>query len=298
MVEEKWRTENRERSTEMPAALPVWAYVRRVVQRPRAWALSYLLATLPALGLALLMALGWLPLTRYPALAQLLETRSLDLLLDFATLEIGNGNRLPWGALALLLALPVWILVRLIWTWLEGGTLAEYAAAQTLSWRTFAQAGWRWFGVFLALNLIGAALVVITGGATLLLAVVAYMLAPALGWAIGGVGLTVAGLVATWIEMARAVALTQNRRNAFHALGGAARALFRQAVPILALAAGGLAFYGVLYLAHRWLVDILPLHWWLATLLIQQTYTLLRLGIRLARQAGQVGLLMSGGKDD
>jgi hypothetical protein len=221
----------------------------------------------------------------------------LDLLLDFAMLEIGNGNRLPWGALAFILALPVWVLVRLIWTWLEGGTLAEYAAPQPLSWRAFAQAGWRWFGVFLALNLIGAVLVVVIGGAALLLTVFAYMLTPALGWAIGAAGLAVAGLIATWIEMARAVALTQNERRVFHALGGAARALFRQAAPILALAAGGLALYGVLYLAHRWLMDILPLRWWLVTLLIQQAYTIIRLGIRLTRQAGQVGLLKKDNSD-
>ena len=37
----------------------------------------------------------------------------------------------------------------------------------------------------------------------------------------------------------------------------------------------------------------LPLHWWLPTLLIQQTYTIIRLGIRLTRQSGQVGLLMN-----
>jgi len=266
------------------------AYVRRVAERPRAWALSYLLTTLLALGLTLFAALASLPLTRYPAFAELLETRSLDLLLDFLSLDMGNG--VPWGLLALLLALPVWVLARLLWTWLEGGTLAEYAAAQTFSWREFAQAGWQWFGVFLALNLSGAALVGVVGGAALLLAIFAYMLAPALGWAVGGVGLMLAGLVATWIELARAVALTQNRRNVFRALGGAARALVKQALSLAALAGGGLALYSLLYLAHRWLVDLLPLRWWLATLLIQQAYTILRLGIRLARQAGQVGLLL------
>ena len=258
--------------------------------RPRAWVLSYLVTTVLALGLALLMALAWLPLTRHPVFNQILERRSLDLLFDFFSLEMGSGG-VPWGVVALLLALPAWVVARLFWTWLEGGTLAEYAAAQTLSWRAFAQAGWRWFGVFLAFNLTGAALVGVTGGAALLLAVFAYMLAPALGWAVAGIGLATAGLVATWIEMARAVALTQNQRGVFQALGGAARAMVKQALPLAALVGGGLALFGLLYLAHRWLVDALPLRWWLPTLLIQQTYTILRLGIRLARQAGQVGLL-------
>ena len=155
-------------NTEITTSSPLLAYLRRAVQRPRAWALSYLVTTLPALGLALLTAMALLPLTRYPAFARLLETRSLDWLLDFSMLEIDGGS-VPFG-IPLLLALPVWILVRLIWTWLEGGTLAEYAAAQTLSWRAFAQTGWRWLGVFLALNLIGAVLVIVIGGAALLLA--------------------------------------------------------------------------------------------------------------------------------
>lgn len=266
------------------------AYVRRVVQRPRAWALSYLLTTLPALGLALLTAGGWLPLTRYPAFAHLLETRSLDVLSDFSTLDMGSGG-VPWGIIAVLFAVPAWILARLIWTWLEGGTLAEYATAQPLSWREFNKAGWQWFGVFLALNLSGAVLVVGIGGAALLLAIFAYMLAPALGWAVAGVGVALTGLVATWIEMARAVALAQNQRGVFQALRNAARAMVKQALPLAALVGGGLALYGLLYLAHRWLVDLLPLRWWLLTLLIQQAYTVVRLGIRLARQAGQVGLV-------
>ncbi len=283
----EWQMANRERR------MGLGAYLRRVVGRPRAWALSYVLTTVMALGLALLMTLAWLPLTRHPILSQILETRSLDALGDFATLAASSGGGI-WSTLALLLALPVWVLARLLWTWLEGGTLAEYAATQPLSWRAFAQAGWRWFGAFIALNLTGAFLVVVIGGAALLLAVFAYMLAPALGWAIAGVGVALAGLVATWIEMARAVALTQNQRGVFQALGGAARAMIKRALPLAALVGGGLALYGLLYLAHRGLMDALPLSWWLPTLLIQQAYTVVRLGIRLARQAGQVGVLCEG----
>jgi len=286
------RIENGESRIETPAPTSLGAYLRRIVQRPRAWALSYLVTTLPALGLALLTALGWLPLTRYPIFSQILETRSLGALFDFAMAEMKNA-RVPWGTLALLFALPAWVVARLFWTWLEGGTLAEYAAAQTLSWRAFAQAGWRWFGVLLALNLAGAVLLGVIGGAALLLAAFAYMLAPALGWAIAGVGLALAGLFATWIEVARAAAVTQNERRIFRALGSAASAMAKQALLLAGLVGGGLALYGLLFLVHRWFMDILPLHWWLPTLVIQQAYTLLRLGIRLTRQAGQVGLLLN-----
>lgn len=287
---EKREIENREWRMEAAAATSLGACLRRVVRRPRAWILSYMLTTLLALILTAPMTLAWLPLTRHPIFSQILETRSLDALSDLATLGASYGGGI-WSASALLLALPLWVLARLLWTWLEGGTLAEYTAVQPLSWGAFARAGWRWFGGFLALNLIGAVLVGVIGGTALLLAIAAYMLTPTLGWTIGVAGLAVAGLVATWIEVARAVALSHNEHRVFHALSDAARALFRQAVPFASLAVGGLALYGLLYLAHRWLVEILPLRWWLATLLIQQAYTLLRLGIRLTRQAGQVGLL-------
>ncbi|MEJ5311764.1 MAG: hypothetical protein WHX52_18535 [Anaerolineae bacterium] len=284
MVNAEWQTVDRERR------MGLGAYLRRVIERPRGWALSYLLTTGLALGPALLMTLAWAPLTRHPLFSQILATRSVDALSDFVMSGAGNGGGI-WGTLALLLAFPIWVLARLIWTWLEGGTLAEYAAGQPLSWRAFAQAGWRWFGAFLTLNLLGAVLVGGVGGVALLLAVFVYMRSPALGWVIAGAGLALAGLIATWTEVARAVALTQNQRGVFQVLGAAARAMVRQALPLAALVGGGLALYGLLYLAHRWLVDLLPLHWWLPTLLIQQAYTIVRLGIRLARQAGQVGLV-------
>lgn len=291
MVEnQESRMENREVAIETPVATSLGAYLRRIVKRPRAWVLSYTLTTPLALIPAVLMTLAWLPFTRHPIFSQILETRSLDALRDFATLGTSYGGGI-WGASALLLALPLWVLARLVWTWLEGGTLAEYAAAQTLSWREFSQAGWRWFGVFIALNLMGAVLVTVIGGAALLLAVFAYMLAPALGWAVAGAGLTLAGLIATWTEIARAIALTQNQRGVFPALGNAARAMVKRALPLAALVGGGLALYGLLYLVHRWLMDALPLRWWLPTLFVQQAYTIARLGIRLARQAGQMGVL-------
>ncbi len=285
-----------------PQPVPLREYQRRVVQRPRAWALAYLLTTIPALGLTLLTALAVLPLARYPAIRQALETRSLDLLLDLSTLDMGDGWLTPLSALALLLAPLAAAAIKLIWVWLEGGTLAEYAAPVKLPWSAFRAAGRRWFGVFLTLNLIGVALLIVVGAMTLLPALLVYTRLPELAWGIAGIGLLMAGLCATWIEMARAVALVHDERHVFHALKHAVRAMVRQWRPLLVLVGGSLLLFGVLYLIQRWITRLLPLPWWLPTLIIQQAIIVARLGVRLARQAGQMGLLaatsarMDGGK--
>lgn len=277
----------------MEMETPLRAYLRRVAQRPRAWALAYLLTAIPALVLALLTALAVLPLARYPAFRQALETRSLDLLLDLFSLDVGGAWLTPLGMAALLLVPLVGVAVKLLWVWLEGGTLADYAAPVKLSWRAFRAAGRRWFGVFLALNLIGVALLGLIGVATLLPALLVYTRWPALAWSIGGVGLLGAGLCATWIEMARAAALVYDERHVLRALQRAARAMARQWRPLLALVGGSLLLFGVLYLVQRGITHMLPLPWWLLTLVIQQGITIARLGVRLARQAGQVGLVGS-----
>ncbi|HOT92207.1 MAG TPA: hypothetical protein PLJ78_09415 [Anaerolineae bacterium] len=275
---------------ESPSPVPLRDYLRRAVQRPRAWALAYLLTTIPALALALLTGLAILPLTRYPALRYALEARSLDLLTDLASLDVQGGGFAVVGMIALLLVLPVAIVIKLVWVWLEGGTLADYAAPTTLSWHAFRQAGRRWFAVLLVLNLIGTAMLLVIGGATLLPALLVYTRFPTLAWGIGAVGLVVAGLWATWIEMARAVAVVYDERHALHALKRAAHTLVRQWRPLFLLIGGSLLLFGVLFLLHRWSIRRLPLDWWLPTLAIQQVYTMLRLGIRLTRQAGQVGV--------
>jgi len=264
------------------------------MQRPRAWALAYLLTAIPALGLALLTALAVLPLTRYPAFRQAIETRSLDLLLDLSTLDVGANWLTPLGTLALLLVPLAAVVIKLIWIWLEGATLADYAAPDKLAWSAFRAAGRRWFGVFLALNLIGVGLLVLSGGLALLPMLLVFARFPVLAWIIGGAGLLLAGFCATWIEMARAAALVNAERHVFRALQHAARAMAQQWRPLLALLGGSLMLFGALYLVQRWLTDRLPLPWWLPTLVIQQTLTLARLGVRLARQAGQTGLLING----
>jgi hypothetical protein len=292
--------------TEPPQASAVWRparaprffwedeYLRRVARRPRAWVLAYLLTTIPALGLALLTALAVLPLARYPAFRQAIEAHSLDLLLDLSTLDTRDTWLTPLGALALLLVPLVGVAVKLIWIWLEGGTLADYVAPAKLSWGEFSSAGWRWFGVFLALNLIGAALLILVGGAALLPALLVYARIPTLAWSIIGVGALVAGLCATWIEIARAAALVHDERHVFRALKRATRSMAQQWRPLFMLVGVSLLLFGALYLVQHWITRLLPLPWWLLTLAIQQALLLARLGIRLARQAGQVGLLVRG----
>ncbi len=266
-------------------------YVQRVVQRPRGWLLAYLLTTLPALGLALLTAPALLPFTRYPAFRRMLETRTLDLLPDLFTLNTGNEGWMLLGVLGLLLVLPLAVTVKLIWIWLEGGTLADYAAPSGLSARAFGQAGRRWFGVFLVLNIGGTGLLIVSVGMTLLPALLVHGRFPTLAWGIIGIGLLVAGLCATWIEMARAAALVNDDPHAWRALKRAAGAMRQQWRPLLLLVGGSLLLFGTLFLLQRWLLRLLPLSWWLPTALIQQACAFVRLGIRLTRQAGQLDVL-------
>ncbi|HQE92150.1 MAG TPA: hypothetical protein PLH19_05840 [Anaerolineae bacterium] len=272
-------------------ASEVWTYVCRVAQRPRAWIAAYLMTALPALGLALLTTLAVLPLARYPAFRQAIETRSLDFLLDLATLDRGETWLTPLGALALLLIPPVGITVRLMGVWLEGGTLADYAAPIKLSWRAFRAAGWHWFGVFLALDLIGVVLLLLIGGIALLAALWVYGPFPTLVGGIAGIGLLLAGLCATWIEMARAAALVHHERHIFRALQGAVRAMVRQWRALAVWVGVSWLLGGALFFIPRWLTHLLPLSGWFFTLVVQQTCIIARLGMRLARRAGQVGLL-------
>ena len=279
------------RAVRPPATTAIRRYLRRIVTRPRAWLLGYLLTLLPAALLALLTALPGLPLARYPLLRRMLETRALDLLPDLATLDVENSLTTPLGMLALLLVPLAWIAIRLLWVTLEGSTLADYAATTRPTWRAFVRAGWHWLGPLLLINVTGSALVLVVEALTLLLAALAYAVFPPLGWGVGGLGLLLAGLLATWTEVARATAVVHNERHAFRALRRAARVMLRQAGPLLALAGGGLALYGALYLTHRWAIRRLPIPWWLATLAVQQIYVLARMGVRLARQAAEIGLL-------
>jgi hypothetical protein len=272
-------------------------YMARVFKRPRPWILGYLVLLLPSLLIVPLLALPLLEWARTPLFRAALEARSLDLLLDFFTgvladMRFGTdpGAGSPLFLVGICGLLVLWPLLKLLWVWVEGGTLVTYTDPAPPSWARFWEGCRRYFGPFLLLNLLGVLAIGLVGGVTLALSVGFTRLAPLLGW--GGMvvaGLLVAGL-ATWVETARAIAVVNDDRHVIHALRNAGDIIVGYPLAILALMGVSSALYGVLFGIYRGLITWIPIPWWLLSFGVQQIYLIARLGVRLARQAGEVGL--------
>ncbi len=271
----------------------------QVWRRPRAWVLFYLLVSLPAAGVGMLLTLAWMPLLRSPLLRWALETRRLDFALDFllgmpltTQFELVHPyNGLPtlgFTALGVCGVLLIWPLFGLLWVALEGAALTSYAAPESISWRAFWQGAKRWFGPFLLLNSLG---VVLAGLALAVLLGAGYALSgmyPTLGKYVSGLGWALAGGIGTLVELMRAAAVARDTRHPKALARCAFQALRQKPGAIAALVGGGLIAYGLLALAYRGLMAVLPFSWWLAVILVQQSYIALRLGVRLSREAGMV----------
>ncbi len=272
-------------------------YMSRVFKRPRPWILGYLVLLLPSLLIVPLLALPLLEWARTPLFRAALEARSLDLLLDFFTGVLADMrfDTDPSAGLPLLLVgicglLVLWPLLKLLWVWMEGGTLVTYTDPAPPSWERFWEGCRRYFGPFLLLNLLGVLAIGLVGGVALALSIGLARLAPVLGW--GGVivgGLLVA-VLATWIETARTVTVVNGDRHVIKALRNAGDMIAGYPLAILALMGASGVLYGVLFGIHRGLITWIPIPWWLLSFGVQQIYLIARLGVRLVRQAGEVGL--------
>lgn len=273
-------------------------YLARLFTRLRPWGLFYLFISLPSAVAAPLLALPLLNWARSSLLRQALGERSLDALLQLTTGPLANmqlGGASGDATLLFLLlgvcgVLLLWPLLGLGWVWLEGGALTTYADAERPSWRRFWAGCKRWLGPFLVVNVLGVLAVFIVGGLFLALAALLWAVSPVLGGGAGVIGFLVVGALATWTELARAVMVVRDDRALGPALKGAWRVAIRRPLPLLALVMGGLALYGLLFLLNRAVTGALPYTWWLAVLVAQQLIVVLRLGVRLGRQAGEVGL--------
>lgn len=273
--------------------------VTRAWRRPRAWLLVYGLVSLPAALVGPLLALTLLPLVRLPLFNTALATRRLDFVTDLllgpllkANLDIPTpdiGTPVLGGLLGICGVLLVWPLFGLVWVFLEGGTLTSYAAAQPVTWREFWAGCKRWFGPFLVLNSVG---VILAGLALVAGLGVAYGLSgrlPVTAQVVRGLGWLLAGGIASWVELMRVTAVVREVRQVGNWIRLTAQVVKAHALDIAQLLLGSVALYALLGWAYRLVMDRLPFRWWLATLLIQQLYVLLRLGVRLAREAGMVG---------
>ncbi len=269
---------------------PWSAYLERVIGRPRGWVFLYLLTLIPSLVLAPLLALPALAWSRHPLFREALDERSLDGLLAFFNPGSGDAGLASTATVIALILLPLaWLVVRLLWLLVEGGVLESYAAPVPLTGGEFWRACRRWFWPFLGLNLLGSVALLLFGGAALFLYIMGVQIVSALQWPLLVLLLPLI-LLATWVEVARAVAVAQDDRHIFRALGGAWRVIFRRLGAVAILVLGSLLLYGLLFLAHTAAIRAIDVSLWALSFAVQQFYVLARMGVRLARQAGEVGV--------
>lgn len=273
----------------MSGTSPWWRRLSRVATRPRPWILRYCLHLLPALVLAVLIAGLMLPLFRRTLVAEALRTRSLGDGLEIVQALDGTGPDagLPvlGGAAFLGLALLAWLPIQIVSLYLEGGVLHTYAAEQRPDRRAFGSACRRTFKPFLVLGLAQSlATGAVVGIASALGAALDLLLLLGIAAALVVLALMVIG------ELARAVIVIEDDRHVFRALGGAMRVIRRRFGGVAALVAASGMLHGFLFFVQRAGGRAIPIPWWALSLAVQQGIQALGAGVRLARQAGMVGL--------
>lgn len=269
-----------------------WQSVSRVVTRPRPWILRYLLHLLPAVVLAVLIAGSMLPLFRIPLMTEALRTRSLgDLLEIVRSLEDRDSGFVVLGTVGfLLLTVVTWLPVQLAGLWIEGGVLQTYAADRRLDRRAFWSACRRTFKSFLVLGLAQSLAVGVVIGIALALGAALDLL----------LVLGIAAALGTWVlmvlgELVRVIIVIEDDRHLVRALGGALRLIRRRVGSVFLLVAVSVALHLLLFFAQRTGARTMPTSWWALSLLVQQSIQILGAGVRLARQAGMVGLAHTAG---
>lgn len=258
-----------------------------------------LLALLPAAGLASLLG-------KRPAIQQAADGLEAELLLDLVKsgavdAVLGSESAAPGLAGALSLTLVSLLAAGLVaplvaWlpaSFLAGGALLTFAEApQPWRLRRFLWGCWHWLGSFLLLGLIQIVGVALVPGVLFLIGTV---VAVSVGWP-GYIVLAAGGLAALlWqalCELARAATVVSGGHRVGRALGAALQLVRRWALQVflfLLLSFGTLAVVQALY---GWAIaPHLPLEWWPLVLAVQQVVLALRLGLRLARWAGEVLLI-------
>ena len=256
----------------------------------RSWILRYCLSFCPALILSLILSMSFWQSFTHPYISHLIEQRNVDILFD-ALLNIGEGEG------SLLLPLIITVLVLLIWVpiqigflWLEGGTFFSYISEKPNSWKEFSQASNRWFG-FMLLN---SSICTLTTGCilvlTLISALVVRLVWSPLMWCVIAAGVLLSICIVLWFEVTRAVAVVHNERHMGRVFLGCLE-LFRQTPwQLVAIYAFSLCAMVFLLLIQQWVSVIVPVTWWLLSLLLLQALAFTRHGLRLFRYSGVVFL--------
>jgi hypothetical protein len=266
--------------------------IRLVVHRPRPWVLRYLLATVPALILAVMLVSPLRPWFRVPLLVQGLETRSLDHLLEALEFTAGQITGGPLLALAMLLIPLSWLLARVLWVYFEGGVLVTYVAVTPLSWREFIDASRRWFWSLLLLGVIWNVVALLMGVMTIVIGALAGSLWSPFGTFLRIVGGVAIVLLWLWFSMARSAMVARRDRNVLRALRSAVTVIARRPVKVVVLVTVTLALQAAVLWGSRVGTMALPYSWWFPALILQQVTAMLAMGVTLARRAGEVSLAM------
>lgn len=264
------------------------------------------LTVLPALGLA--SGMGQRPVIHQVAdgLDAWLVIETLMAPVSDVALEIlGESESTRWVQQAMILGLITVLALPLVaWlptAFLTGGVLLTYAEAPLsfiglgtvpFRWRRFLWGCWRWFGVFLLLSVVQAAVstvlfVPIVGAAIGAIAFVGGWLA----WIVVPLLVFFAVLWLALMEYVRIAAVVSQTRHIFQAFTRAVRFVFQNLPVVAGLYGLALLLLGLLHALYRWgLLPHLPLDWWPVVLVVQQAFILARLWARLVRLAGGMAL--------
>jgi len=197
----------------------------------------------------------------------------------------------------LLLSLPAWpFFLALPSTILSAGAIAVYAGdTPRTDWRRLGRGIVRYAPLFILLLFMQVALYELALVLTVLLTVLVVVVSGS-PWSI----LLVTPLLALfivaipwWFEYARVLAVVEDQRHAFRALGRAGAFLSRRLGPAAVLALYHLVLLLLPYLLSFLLTSLVPNRWWVLLIVVQQATVLLLLAARLARLAGQVALVQS-----
>jgi hypothetical protein len=97
------------------------------------------------------------------------------------------------------------------------------------------------------------------------------------------------GALATWVELARVAMVVRGNKDVTSALKSAWTLFWARPQPILAVTVGALVV-SLLLIGAGQLLNNIPYDWWFLILLLQQGLLIARLGVRLAREAGQIAV--------
>ncbi len=279
----------------------------------RCWSVTLLLwagSLLAALCLAFLPALQLLEPAHLSSIAQAADGLDAWMVLEAfingsgagATLQ-GTQPQVSTGFQTGMLLGMVTLVFLSLFAWivpafLNGGVLlvlvealAPEAAPGPFRLRRFFWGCWHWFAPFLLLD----ALFTLVWLLALLPLVIGFGMAMARLGAWGSLLLPLPGLILLFwvalVELTHVCAVQEMRRNIFYALGQALHLIWRRPLAIFALYFLSLLLLLALHLVFRsLLLPRLPLAFWPLTLVVQQAFIVLRLGVKAARLGGLAGV--------